>query len=212
MWLEDRPRLARGVVLLSGVVLIAMSFFWVMPEIAEHSGRVFGLAFVAGGFSVLWLINHFLYPVCPSCGHSHEHGANPSSLHGFALPLIAFAGLHSFVDGWSVGASHESGFADLQFAFTAGIALHKIPEGLALGGLMRAAVSGPLRALGGAVSAQAMALAGWVFAGLLAPYAGPRAMGAMLGIAGGAFLFLGVHALEGTRRRRGAPEPARDGV
>ena len=202
VWLEERRRASRWVVLASGVVLIGMSFFWVVPEIAAHAGRVYGLAWVVGGFGLLWGVNHWLYPVCPSCSHSHDHHGCRTMLHGFAWPLMAFASLHSFVDGWSLFASRESGIADLQLAFAAGILVHKMPEGLAMGGLLRAAVATPLRAVAGALSIQAMTLVGFGLAGALAGFEGPKTIGAMLGLAGGAFLYLGVHALEGAWPRR----------
>jgi zinc transporter ZupT len=68
--------------------------------------------------------------------------------------------------------------------------------------LLRAAVARPLRAVAGALAIQAMTLVGFGLAGALAGFEGPRTMGAMLGLAGGAFLYLGVHALEGAWPRR----------
>lgn len=206
MWLESIPRASRAMVLLSGIVLAGMSFFWVMPEIAGHFCWMGGLLWVAVGFLLLWVVNRFLYPVCPSCTHTHDHDHCASQLHGFAVPLVVASGLHSFMDGWSLAASRQQGLEDLQLVFLAGIAIHKLPEGLALGGILRAAMDSPVKTLLAAVLAQSMALAGYAVESILAPYAGPRALGIMLGLAGGTFLYLGYHALESAYHQRGSAE------
>ncbi|HSM80018.1 MAG TPA: ZIP family metal transporter [Bryobacteraceae bacterium] len=206
MWLESIPRASKAIVLLSGIVLAGMSFFWVMPEIAQHFGWMGGLLWVVVGFLLLWTVNRYLYQVCPSCTHTHDHDHCTSQLHGFAVPLIVASGLHSFMDGWSLGASRQQGFEDLQLVFLAGIAIHKLPEGLALGGILRAAMDSPVKTLLGSVLAQSMALAGFAAESVLAPYAGPRWLGIMLGLAGGTFLYLGYHALESVYQQRAQAE------
>ena len=104
------------------------------------------------------------------------------------------------------GASRQQGFEDLQLVFLAGIAIHKLPEGLALGGILRAAMDSPVKTLLGSVLAQSMALAGFAAESVLAPYAGPRWLGIMLGLAGGTFLYLGYHALESVYQQRAQAE------
>ncbi|HVT94466.1 MAG TPA: ZIP family metal transporter [Bryobacteraceae bacterium] len=203
MWLESIPRASKAVVLFSGIVLAGMSFFWVMPEIADHFGWMGGLLWVAVGFLLLWIVNRYLYPVCPSCTHTHDHHHCSSQLHGFAVPLMVASGLHSFMDGWSLAASNQRGLEDLQLVFLVGIAIHKLPEGLALGGILRAAMDSPVKTLLAAVLAQSMALAGFAAEAVLAPHAGPRWLGIMLGLAGGTFLYLGYHALESVYQQRG---------
>jgi zinc transporter ZupT len=184
-WLEGIPRVSRAMVLIGGIVLVGMSFFWVLPEIAGHFGWVGGLFWVAAGFGLLWLV-----------GRKHDHSHCEKQLHGFAIPLLLASGLHSFMDGWSLAASRQRGFEDLQTVFLVGIALHKLPEGLALGGILRASMSSWLKVAPAAFLAQAMCLVGYAVASFLAPHAGSRWLGAMLGIAGGTFLYLGYHALE----------------
>ncbi len=200
VWLESVPRASRVIVLLSGIVLVGMSFFWVVPEIAQHFGWAGGLSWVLAGFLIMWTVNRFVHPVCPSCSHDHDHAGCAAPLHGFAIPLIAASSFHSFMDGWSLTASHQPGFEDLQAVFLTGIALHKLPEGLALGGILRAAMASPRKALLAAAFAQSMAFAGSGLAIHLAPYVGPHWLGGMLGIAGGTFLYLGYHALESSLR------------
>ena len=203
-WLESIPRVSRAMVFLSGLVLVGMSILFVMPEIAERFGWVGALLWALIGFSLPWSVNRFLYPVCPSCAHSHDHEYCATQLHGFAIPMLVASGLHSFMDGWSLSASHQRGLEDLQLVFLVGIALHKLPEGLALGGILRAAMNSLAKVIPGAIAAQSMALAGFWAASSLTPRVGPRLLGGMLGIAGGTFLYLGYHALESVFRS-GAP-------
>ena len=92
----------------------------------------------------------------------------------------------------------------LSAGFLAAIAAHKIPEGLALGVIARAA----LRSRGSAMLwcglAQACTLVGAMAEGVLAPYLGTQALHTLLALAGGSFLYLGWHAVHGEFRRSGA--------
>ena len=56
-----------------GGVLIGVAVFWVLPEMSEFLGWPGAVAWVVGGFALLWTIDRFLYPVCPACSHTHEH-------------------------------------------------------------------------------------------------------------------------------------------
>ena len=204
MWLEQIPRVSRIMLLVSGGLLVTISLALVAPELAEHYGWAGGLIWMALGFAVLWLINRFLYPLCPSCAHTHDHDACSVPLHGFAAPLVLASGLHSFMDGWTLVASRQDPSQTLQLVFLVGITLHKLPEGLALGAILRASLRSRWRVAGGAALAQFMTVIGGAVALWLAPWAGARWSGAFLGIAGGSFLYLGYHTLEAEWERRRA--------
>jgi zinc transporter ZupT len=88
-----------------------------------------------------------------------------------------------------------------------GIAAHKVPEGLALGLIARAALTSRSAALGWSAAAEAATLVGAGLELLLAPYIGVHGISALLAIAGGSFLYLGGHAIHGEMRRSG-PVPA----
>jgi len=163
--------------------LIGVALFWVLPEMADYLSWLQALAWIAAGFAALWVVDKFLYPVCPACSHTHDHDNCASDLHGFAPPLLIAAAIHSALDGWSVSAA--DGSAHLGVPFVVAIAIHKIPEGLALGVIESATVIGAALEL------------------VLAPYLGPQILHALLAIAGGTFLYLGGHAVHGEFRRRG---------
>lgn len=197
------PSISQRVLPFSGGMLVGIAAFWILPEIAQRFGWAGGCAGLVAGFALLSLIDHYLYAVCPACAHTHNHEICTARLHGFAAPLLMAAGLHSFFDGWSLAVSEQKGFESLKLAFLAGIGVHKLPEGLALGALLVAALSTPGRALLGAAAAQSMMLAGGILAVLLAPHLGTNWTIGFLSVAAGAFVYLGYHAVDSEYQQRG---------
>jgi zinc transporter ZupT len=212
VWLTSAPAVSRRVVPFSGGLLIGISLCWVMPELAGAMGWPAGLAWLAAGSALLWAIDRYVHPVCPTCAHTHDHDACMTRLHGFAPPLVIAFALHSFLDGWAIGASSED--PALGLPFVVGLAVHKIPEGLALGVILRVALNSRLGAVGWAAAAQAGTLVGGAVESALAEHLSRHWMTVMLALAGGSFLYLGAHAVHGEWRRRGRPAfvPALAGV
>lgn len=176
-----------------GGVLFGIALFGVIPEIAKSSGwlAAFVLAIAAcGGLAGLdRLLIH--------TGHSPRHGV--------VGPLLAATAVHSFLDGWSVRAFAVQPVADV--AVPLGLALHKIPEGLALGWIVRRSFSSRWKAAGAAASVELLTAAG-AFIEPRANQSGAAAFGAwwsavVLAIIAGSFLFLAVHALVAARKRAG---------
>ena len=65
-------------------------------------------------------------------------------------PWLAAAALHSFLDGWSVAPALAAAPLGLRVAVPLAVALHKLPEGMALAGILRAAVKSRAGAWAGA--------------------------------------------------------------
>ena len=185
-------------------MLVGIAAFWILPEIAVQYGWTGACGGLIVGFALLWLIDHYIYPVCPTCSHTHDHGDCHQRLHGFAAPLLIASGLHSFFDGWSLAVSQEKGFENLRAAFLVGIAAHKVPEGAALGALLVAAMGTTAKAVWGALAAQLMMIAGGALAMLLTPRLGSNWTLGFLSVAAGAFVYLGYHAIDSEYQRRGA--------
>jgi zinc transporter ZupT len=116
---------------------------------------------------------------------------------------VIAAGLHSFFDGWSLAVSEQKGFESLKIAFLAGIGVHKLPEGLALGALLIAALGTERRAMLGAAAAQSMMLLGGALGVLLADRLSIQVTVAFLSVAAGAFVYLGYHAVDSEYQQRG---------
>jgi zinc and cadmium transporter len=201
VWLTSLHAWSRRLVPFGGGVLMGVAIFWVLPEMAEYLRWRGALGWILAGFVLLWAVDRFVYPLCPACSHSHDHARCATSLHGFAPPLLVAAALHSALDGWSASAADGSG--RLGTAFVLAIAVHKIPEGIALGVIVRAAVDSRRAALVWCSAAEAATLAGAALEIVLAPHIGPNVLHLLLALAGGSFLYLGGHAIHGEWRRSG---------
>jgi zinc transporter ZupT len=156
------------------------------------------------GYGALLLVNRFVYPVCPTCAHDHDHNACSTELHGFAAPLIVAATVHSFLDGWSVATVQLTVPLGLRVAVPLAVALHKLPEGIALGGILRASVGSRRAALGWAVLAEGSTLAGGALGLVMGPHLGSEWITYPMGIAAGWLFYLGYHAVHEEWKRRGA--------
>lgn len=167
-----------------GALLFAIALFIVIPEVARNLGWALaaGLALlVCGG---LMLVDRLLR-------------------HTLILPLLAATALHSFLDGWSVRALSAQSFASV--AVPLGLALHKIPEGLALGFLTRKAMASASKAVAASAGVEALTLAGAIIEPRVSA-SGAARFGAwwtaiVLAVVAGSFLFLGVHSFVPHRRK-----------
>jgi zinc transporter ZupT len=194
-------RIARRLVPLSGGLLVAIALLWILPDLSMQFGWAAGATWLVAGTALLWIIDQHVYPICPSCSHTHDHHGCHERLHGFATPLLAAAGAHALLDGWGLAAAQERGETAIGFAVLGAIALHKIPEGLALGVILRAAVSGRGRAIALCAAAQSATLLGGALESAASSHISRQWTGSLLALTGGSFLYLGFHALHGEWKR-----------
>jgi hypothetical protein len=174
----------RYIVPVSGVLLAAVALLGLMPELAREIGWARTLLLAAASYGFLALLDHGGYAVCPSCSHGEK----------FAGSLVLATALHAFVDGWGVAAARNQGA--VASAITVAILLHKAPEGVALGAMLRASTASPkVAALLCAVAELPTILGGavgiWATPPVWADY--------MLALVSGTFLVLGLHAVLTTR-------------
>src|SRR5262249_11087727 len=139
LWLTGLRRRARVVVPFTAGVLLGVALFGLLPELAVESGWRTSLVFFAAGYGLLFLLNRHVYGVCHFCSHADHDDSGAVELHGFSAPLVAAAAIHSFLDGWSVATVQGAVPLGLRVAVPLAVALHKAPEGIALGGIVRAA-------------------------------------------------------------------------
>jgi len=201
--LLSRRGAARTLVPLGGGLLAGIAVFGLIPELVRELGAAHGLLLVVAGYGALMAFDRLVHPICPSCAHDHDHAGCATTLHGFAGPLLAAASVHAFLDGWglvTVGLAAKD-LPAAGSAVTAAVLLHKVPEGLALGTIVRAAVGRPLRAVALVALAEMATVAGGAVGLWLTPAAW---VNYPLALAGGTFLFLGIHAIHGDWKRRGA--------
>jgi zinc transporter ZupT len=207
LWLTTAGRRTRLVVPFSAGVLLGVVFFGLLPELVEEIGWRVTALFFAGGYALLFLINRFVAPVCPTCAHDHNHQSCGTVLHGFAAPLIGAIMLHAFFDGWSLAAVQLSSQSGIRVAVAMAVALHKIPEGMALGAMARASVASRSAAVFWSVLAETMTLVGGILGLAIAPQLGTVWITYPLALAAGWLFYLGTHAVHEEWKRRG-PVPA----
>jgi len=184
----------RKVIPLGGAVLIGIALCGILPELAGKVGWAAAAACLAAGFCAVWMVDRYVHPVCPSCSHSHDHAHCGVTLHGFAGPLITAAAIHSFLDGWGIAASQQEGSSGLLVAIVVGIGLHKVPEGLAFGAILRASLNSRISAFLWCAAAESITLLGGAAEFAIAPHLGTQWVAFPLTLVGGSFLFLGFHA------------------
>lgn len=204
LWLTGARRRARFVVPLSAGVLLGVALFGLLPEMVSEQGWAISVVLFLAGYGLLLLVNQYAYPVCPTCAHDHDHAACESELHGLGGPLVMAAALHSFLDGWSVATVQLAAPLGLRIAVPLAVALHKLPEGIALGGILRAAMRSRRRAWWLCVAAEGATLGGGLLGLSLGPHLGTRWITYPLGVTAGWILYLAYHAIHEEWRRRGA--------
>ncbi len=174
-------------------LLCGIALFWLLPETAQISGWAPALALTVGCGLALGLLDHFLVD---------EGWAKHESI---VKPLLIATAIHSFLDGWSVRATAVNALAAV--AVPIGLALHKVPEGIALGWIVRRAIGSTKKALIAGLGVEFLTLAG-AFLEPKADQTGIANFGiwwiaGVLAVIGGSFLFLAFHTVIPERRRLG---------
>jgi len=204
LWLTSLRRRARVVVPFSAGVLLGVALFGLLPELASEGGWPVSLLLFALGYGALYSLNRYGYAVCPTCAHDHDHTACATELHGFAGPLLAAAALHSFLDGWGIATSQLLAAPALRIAVPLAVGLHKLPEGIALGGILRASIRSRASAMVWCCLAEGATLAGGAAGIWMAPHLGTHWVTYPLGLTGGWLFYLGYHAIHEEWKCRGA--------
>ena len=165
---------------ISGALLAGVALFGLLPELIHESGWWPTLSLAAVGYLVLMTLDRRGYAVCPSCSHGHS----------FAGSLVAATAVHAFVDGWGLVATQGQG--SVSGAIALAILLHKAPEGMALGAMLRASSSSVPSAVGLCFVAELPTILGGAAGFWITP---PGWIDYLLSLVAGTFLFLGIHAL-----------------
>jgi zinc transporter ZupT len=206
---KAKKTVPRVVLPFSAGVLLGVAIFGLLPELALEAGWATSLALFGLGYGALMAFDRLIYPVCPTCTHHHHHDEpDPAELHGFALPLVLAAALHSFLDGWSVGlvqsGPQHAASMGLWLAVPLAVTLHKIPEGIALGGILRVASGTRRQALVACFFAEGCTILGGILGLLMTPALGASWILYPLGLTAGWIFYLGFHAVHEEWKHGGA--------
>ena len=118
--------------------------------------------------------------------------------------MIGASMLHSFFDGWTIATAQLASHHGIRLAVALAVALHKIPEGIALGAIVRASVSSRSAALFWSVLVEAVTVVGGILGLAIAPRLGTAWITYPLAVAAGWLFYLGAHAVHEEWKRRGA--------
>ena len=180
-------------VALAGGALLAGGLFSVLPEAARMAGTVPALLAAAAGYATLFAVGKWIYPVCPACSFGHVDTITTRASPNLSNPSLLLAlvvGLHAFVDGVAVTGGTGA-------AMLAAVALHKLPEGMALAVLLRVEGRSPARAFLLASAIEAATLAGGASGGMILGAISPAARGLILAHLAGGFFYLVAHGFWG---------------
>lgn len=171
-----------------------VALFGLLPELGHTTGWAPTLGLGALGYALLAVLDRFGVPVCPSCSHGEA----------FLSALVAAVAVHALVDGWSMVAVSVASPGSISAAISTAVILHKVPEGIALGALIRPAAATRSAAIALCAAAELPTVVG----GALGLWATPAEwINYPLALAMGTFLFLGTHAVFAARRgATSAPE------
>ena len=181
----------------SGAIVLALSLFSILPEMAGEAGWLRAGALYGCGYAILFIIDKYVHPVCPSCSHTHDHGHCEVELHGFSVPLVIATSIHAFIDGWGMTVAQNAGAGSMRTTVPIAVLLHKIPEGLALGVMLHASLKSRMTAAAWGTASELATAVGALVAMSLLPGASPVWARDLLAVAGGTFLYLGFHAVHG---------------
>lgn len=191
--LGESQRFSSYLAAAGGGLLFGISLFWLIPEIASTSGWTAAVGMTAATCVILAFADHLFIHM----GHASRQVA--------LGPILAATAMHSFLDGWSVRALSTLRIAGVTGPL--GLALHKVPEGIAIGWIARRTLRSSWKAISAAVGVELATLVG-AYVEPRASASGEAAFGtwwtaAVIAIVSGSFLFVAIHAVFPNRRRPG---------
>ncbi len=174
---------------LSAGFLLALVFFELLPESIAFLGATASI-YVVTGFGLLHFFEHTIV------GHLHfGEETHTEIMVSRVASLSAFSGLliHSFFDGVAIAAGLEYKYAIGLLVFLA-ILLHKIPEGLTIASIMRAANQTRANSLLASFAVGAATIFGILVVVLIAGM-GSAAIGVAFAFSAGAATYVGASDL-----------------
>ncbi len=176
--------------------LLAAACFHILPEALESMPALTVFLALASGYIFFFLVSRYVSHMCPACAASHfdhQTHAHTKTKSVFLLLAIALT-IHSMMDGIAIALGHElSESTNHSIFFT--IAIHKLPEGLALCALLLGSGHERLKAFSYSLAIESSTVIGWAvgFFFLHGHLNASWLQILMVHIAGG-FVYLSLHA------------------
>jgi zinc transporter ZupT len=183
--------------------LLGVTLFAILPEAKSDLAWWELLVALASGYVVFSIISKYIFHVCPACAASHFDEATTHRFSEIASAMMIALAIHCTMDGLAMSAgseahatAHSTGTA-VVFSIILAVCVHKIPEGLALGALLRGAGLGTQGLVWRVAAVEATTLLGGVAGWMFFPHASAFWISVALAHAGGGFIFLAAHAVIG---------------
>lgn len=177
--------------------LMGVTLFAILPEtVRDHLLWWQLLLALASGYAVFALISKYIFHVCPACAASHFDEATTHHFSEIATAMMFALAIHCTVDGLAMAAGAEEE-ASTAASIVMAVCVHKIPEGLALGALLRGAGMATSGVIYRVVAVEATTLLGGLIGWLFFPHASTFWLAVALAHAGGGFIYLAIHAIIG---------------
>jgi zinc transporter ZupT len=183
--------------------LLGVTVFAILPE-SLVALRWWGTLLAAGsGYAVFALISKYVYHVCPACAASHFDEAATHHFSEIAAAMTLALAVHCTADGVALAAGHEAeashahGGRALDLSLVMAICVHKVPEGLALGGLLLGAGFSRAQTLLRVAAVESTTLLGGVLGWFFFRQVSTIWLDVAVAHVGGGFLFLALHAVFG---------------
>jgi zinc transporter ZupT len=183
--------------------LLGVTLFGILPEtVGDLNWWELVLALVSG-YAVFSLVSKYIFHVCPACAASHFDEATTHRFSEIASAMMLALGIHCTVDGLAISAGSEAhGTATtsghiIVLSIILAVCVHKVPEGLALGALLRGAGLRTQGIIWRVFAVESTTVLGGVAGWLFFPDASRFWVSAALAHAGGGFIYLATHAVIG---------------
>jgi zinc and cadmium transporter len=183
--------------------LLGVTIFAILPE-SLQALRWWGTLLAAGsGYVLFAVISKYVYHVCPACAASHFDEAATHHFSEIAAAMTLALAVHCTADGLALAAGHEAeashtiGGRVLDLSLILAICVHKVPEGLALGGLLLGAGFSRSQALLRVAAVESTTLLGGLLGWVFFRHVPIAWLDAVVAHVGGGFFFLAVHAVFG---------------
>ncbi len=183
--------------------LLGVTVWAILPESLEAL-RWWGVVLAMGsGYAVFAVISKYIYHVCPACAASHFDEATTHHFSEIAAAMTLALAIHCIADGLALAAGHEANATNvtggrvLDFSLIMAVCVHKVPEGLALGGLLLGAGFKRGQALLRVAAVESTTLLGGILGWVFLRQISTAWLDAVVAHVGGGFLFLAIHAVAG---------------
>lgn len=174
--------------------LLAAACFHILPEAWRVLSPSALFITLASGYGLFYFISRYVSHVCPACAAAHFEKQSASKFKNVFFFLAVALTIHSMMDGIAIALGEHLGEGTRHSIFFT-VAIHKLPEGLALCALLLKAGHEKIRALLWTLVFETSTLAGWA-AGfhMLRGDWDTRWLNLMMVHIAGGFVYLALHA------------------